>query len=267
MGDFAFQPVTLQVTAGTTVVWDNDDTMPHTVTSGANRTADGKFDSGDLQPGRTFSYTFTKPGVYPYYCVYHPTMNGTVVVRPASAVATARASSGSRRTAETAASGGDMRSVGMMSTAAPAGGVAGEEKVAPLGTGTAGEPKLPDGLRLLPYKVENGYKVFHLTLQPVWWQVKPGSKAEAWAFNGTVPGPEIRVNQGDKVKVEVTNRLPEGTSVHWHGLDLPFDQDGVGGLSQPDIQPGHSWTYTFTVKVPPGSYMYHAHPMNDMMKQ
>ncbi|MCL6547278.1 MAG: cupredoxin domain-containing protein [Alicyclobacillus sp.] len=100
MGNFAFQPVTLHVTAGTTVVWDNDDTMPHAVTSGANRSFDGRFNSGDLEPGQTFSYTFKKPGVYPYYCIYHPTMNGTVLVTAASltaseepATVTARAAS------------------------------------------------------------------------------------------------------------------------------------------------------------------------------
>ena len=115
--------------------------------------------------------------------------------------------------------------------------------------------------------MENGYKVFHLTAQPVWWQVKPGQKVEAWAYNGSVPGPEIKVDQGDKVKIVVENKLPEGTTIHWHGLDVPFAQDGTGGISQPDIKPGQTWTYTFTVTAPPGTYIYHSHPMNDMQKQ
>ncbi|MCL6598863.1 MAG: multicopper oxidase domain-containing protein [Alicyclobacillus macrosporangiidus] len=140
--------------------------------------------------------------------------------------------------------------------------------IAPLGTGSQGEPKQADGLRLLPYTMKNGYKVFHLTIEPVYWQTQPNVKqVEAWAFNGTVPGPEIKVNQGDKVMIQVTNKLPEATSVHWHGLDVPYDQDGVGGLTQPDIKPGQTWTYSFTVNVPPGAYMYHSHPMNNMMKE
>ncbi len=248
----AFSPTQIHVTPGTTVTWKNDDEVTHTVTSGRNGKPDGMFDSKDLTPGKSFSYTFKKSGTYPYYCVYHPNMVGTVIVSSSSATTTS--------------GGGDMSGKGSMDSNA-ASTTSARGAIAPLGTGSSGEPKLADDMRLLPYKMENGYKVFHLTAQPVYWEVKPGQKVEAWAYNGTVPGPEIRVDQGDKVKIEVTNKLTEGTTVHWHGLDVPFKQDGSGGISQPDIKPGQTWTYTFTVNAPPGTYMYHAHPMKDMLKQ
>src|SRR5579875_1658626 len=81
--------------------------------------------------------------------------------------------------------------------------------VAPANTGSEGEPLLPDGLRLLPYTMQGGYKVFHLTARPVWWNNGRGLVVEAWAYNGTAPGPEIQVDVGDKVKVIVQNDLPE----------------------------------------------------------
>lgn len=237
----AFSPSVIHVATGTTVTWKNDDSVSHTVTSKT-----GLFDSKDMYNGNTFSYTFKKAGTYPYVCIYHSMMTGTVVV------------SDTNTQNENSMDMGGMSNTSTTNT---------KDKIAPLGTGTAGEPKQADDTRLLPYTMENGYKVFHLTAEPVWWQVKPGQKVEAWAYNGSVPGPEIKVNQGDKVKIIVKNGLPEGSTVHWHGLDVPFSQDGSGGFSQPDIKPGQTWTYTFTVTSPPGTYMYHSHPMKDMQKQ
>lgn len=265
--DSQFQPVSIHVTVGTTVTWKNDDSMAHTVTSGADRTADGKFDSGELDPGKSFSYTFTKAGTYPYFCAYHGDMNGTVIVTATGS--SASSASGNSASGNSMNMGMNMSGSNDTSDTNSAAGSSEttSDKVAPLGTGTSGEPEGKDDIRLLPYKLVNGVKVFHLTAEPVWWQVKPGEKVEAWAYNGSVPGPEIKVDEGDKVKIIVDNKLPEGTTVHWHGLDVPFAQDGTGGISQPDIKPGHTWTYTFTVNAPAGTYMYHSHPMTDMLKQ
>jgi manganese oxidase len=241
MGNMVFNPAVIHVKTGTKVIWKNNDTIAHTVTSGANRSSDGKYDSKDLQPGKSFSYTFMKPGSYDYFCVYHPDMNGTVIVSDDATNPTETETMAAQQTSK--------------------------DKIAAMGTGLQGEPQQKDDIYLLPYTTENGYKVFHLTAEPVWVSVQKGKRVEAWAFNGSVPGPEIKVNQGDKVKIEVTNQLPEGTSVHWHGLDVPFSMDGVGGLSQPPIQPGATFTYSFTVNATPGTYAYHSHPMADMMKQ
>lgn len=110
----------------------------------------------------------------------------------------------------------------------------------------------------LEYVMDGDVKVFNLTCQVVEWETEPGKTVTAWTYNGVVPGPEIRVTEGDKVRIIVTNELPESTAVHWHGLIVPNDQDGVPFLTQPPIRPGETYTYEFVVK-PAGSHMYHAH--------
>ena len=78
--DTAFQPNPVQVSVGSTVTWTNDDAQPHTATSGQNATPDGTFDSGIMAPGATFDFTFTEAGEFPYFCLLHPNMVGTVSV-------------------------------------------------------------------------------------------------------------------------------------------------------------------------------------------
>jgi FtsP/CotA-like multicopper oxidase with cupredoxin domain len=97
-----------------------------------------------------------------------------------------------------------------------------------------------------------------LTAEVVDWEVYPGETVEAWVYNGSYPGPEFRVTEGEKVRVNITNNLPEATTVHWHGLDVPNDQDGVPGITQPDIEPGESWTYEFVAERV-GTSVYHTH--------
>lgn len=98
----------------------------------------------------------------------------------------------------------------------------------------------------------------NLTADVVQWEVLDGEFVEVWGYNGQYPGPEIRVLEGDKVRVNLTNNLPEATTIHWHGLEIPNDQDGVPGITQPDIALGESWTYEF-VAPKPGTSMYHTH--------
>ncbi len=97
-----------------------------------------------------------------------------------------------------------------------------------------------------------------LTADVVQWEVLDGEFVEVWAYNGQYPGPEIRVKVGDKVRINLTNNLPEATTIHWHGLEVPNDQDGVPGITQPDIPAGGSWTYEF-VAPKAGTSMYHTH--------
>ena len=101
-------------------------------------------------------------------------------------------------------------------------------------------------------------KVFQLTCQKVRWEVRPDEYKDAYSYNGTLPGPEIRVTEGEKVRIVVKNELPESTSVHWHGLVTPNAMDGVPYLTQPPIKPGETFTYEFVAK-PAGSHMYHSH--------
>jgi manganese oxidase len=110
----------------------------------------------------------------------------------------------------------------------------------------------------LPYKLENGVKVFHLVAEEIEHEFAPGCRAKCWGYNGSTPGPTIEVVEGDRVRIYVTNRLPEHTSVHWHGILLPSGMDGVGGLSQPHIKPGETFVYEFTMRQH-GTHMYHPH--------
>ncbi len=112
----------------------------------------------------------------------------------------------------------------------------------------------------LAYEMDGDVKVFKLTCQVVNWEYAPGQRVEAWTYNGVVPGPEIRVTEGDKVRVVVTNELPESTAVHWHGLVVPNAMDGVPFITQPPIKPGETFTYEFQVREGnAGSHMYHSH--------
>ncbi|MDD2464587.1 MAG: copper oxidase [Desulfobulbus sp.] len=110
----------------------------------------------------------------------------------------------------------------------------------------------------LPWRMNNGVKEFHLVAEPVVREMAPGFKAHLWGYNGQSPGPTIEVVEGDHVRVFVTNRLPEHTSIHWHGQRLPNGMDGVSGLTQPAIKPGQTYVYEFAARRP-GTFMYHPH--------
>ena len=110
----------------------------------------------------------------------------------------------------------------------------------------------------LPWKMVDGAKEFHLVAEEIVHEFGPGSKASCWGYNGSTPGPTIEAVEGDRVRIYVTNRLKEHTSVHWHGLMLPSGMDGVAGLNQPAIGPGETFVYEFTLKQH-GSHMYHPH--------
>lgn len=110
----------------------------------------------------------------------------------------------------------------------------------------------------LPWRMNNGVKEFHLIAEPVVRELAPGMKANLWGYNGQSPGPTIEVVEGDRVRIFVTNRLPEHTSIHWHGQRLPNGMDGVTGLTQPGIPAGKTFVYEFEAKRP-GTFMYHPH--------
>jgi FtsP/CotA-like multicopper oxidase with cupredoxin domain len=107
-------------------------------------------------------------------------------------------------------------------------------------------------------RLQDGTKVFDLGASVIDWTILPGESVEAYAFNRQVPGPRIRVTQGDRLRINVTNNLPEETSVHWHGLILPNDMDGAADVTQDPIAPGDTFSYEFTAAAP-GTYFYHSH--------
>ncbi len=132
--------------------------------------------------------------------------------------------------------------------------------------GNPGTSSLPSGYTpvvtpngsTLPWVIKDGVKEFHLFAQPVVREFAPGMSVKCWGYNGETPGPTIECVEGDRVRILVTNELPEHTTIHWHGIFLPNGMDGVGGLNQPQIQPGETWAYEFTLRQH-GTFMYHPH--------
>jgi FtsP/CotA-like multicopper oxidase with cupredoxin domain len=128
----------------------------------------------------------------------------------------------------------------------------------PARTTGARTPVITPNGATLPWKMVGGVKEFHLIAEPVKREFMDGFVVNCWGYNGMTPGPTIEAFEGDRVRLLVTNRLPEGTSVHWHGFILPNGMDGVSGLNQPKIAPGETFAYEFTLKQN-GTLMYHPH--------
>lgn len=118
------------------------------------------------------------------------------------------------------------------------------------------------GDKLLEARVEGGVKSFALTASVVRWNILPKVEVLSYAFNEQVPGPRLQLTQGDRVRIRVTNDLPEPTSVHWHGLVLDNAMDGPAEITQDPIKPGDSFTYEFTASQA-GTFFYHSHTAAD----
>jgi manganese oxidase len=114
------------------------------------------------------------------------------------------------------------------------------------------------GNQLMQPRIENGVKIYELTATEMQWETEPGKMVQAWVYNGQLPGPQIRVTEGDRVRVVITNKLSESTAIHFHGVLTPNDQDGVPYITQQPIKPGATYTYEFVAKNS-GSHMYHSH--------
>jgi manganese oxidase len=110
----------------------------------------------------------------------------------------------------------------------------------------------------LPWRMNGDWKEFHLVAEPVEREFAPGMRVHLWGYNGQSPGPTIECVEGDKVRIFVTNKLPEHTTVHWHGMLVPNGMDGVGGVTQPHIEPGKTFVYEFEIQTS-GTFMYHPH--------
>lgn len=115
----------------------------------------------------------------------------------------------------------------------------------------------PD-LKSLSWKNVNGAKEFHLTAEPVRREFLPGWWMDTYGYNGDMPGPTIEINQGDRVRIVVHNKLPEATTLHLHGLELPNDMDGIPFVTQDMIEPGQEFAYELTVHQE-GTFFYHSH--------
>src|SRR5258707_3152045 len=110
----------------------------------------------------------------------------------------------------------------------------------------------------LPFRMDGDVKEFHLIAEPVRQEIVPGRIVDLWGYNGSAPGPTIQVTRGDRVRIIVDNHLPEATSMHWHGFEVPVEMDGAPGSSQDPIAPGGRFVYEFTLHQA-GTYFYHSH--------
>ena len=119
-------------------------------------------------------------------------------------------------------------------------------------------PVLTPDISDLPFTMENGVKVFHLIAEPVKHVIIPGRTFDLWGFNGSAPGPTIQANEGDRVRIVFENHLPEPTGIHWHGLELPIEMDGVPGIGQKPVMPGQRFVYEFPLHQN-GTFFYHPH--------
>jgi FtsP/CotA-like multicopper oxidase with cupredoxin domain len=111
-------------------------------------------------------------------------------------------------------------------------------------------------------RIENGVKVFDLEASVIRWNILPNETVEAYAYNRQVPGPRIRVTQGDRIRINFKNSLPEKTTIHWHGMILPNEMDGPSEITQPPVLPGGTYVYEFEVGQT-GTYFYHTHADSD----
>lgn len=117
----------------------------------------------------------------------------------------------------------------------------------------------------LPWRWEDGCKTFHLIAEPVVREFAPGLRVNCWGYNGQTPGPTIEAVEGERIRIYLENRLPEPTSMHWHGVLLPNGMDGVVGLNQRPIEPGQTVRYEWEVRQH-GTQMYHPH-FDEMVQQ
>jgi manganese oxidase len=137
--------------------------------------------------------------------------------------------------------------------------------IPPYDLGSGIVPVVSPDVPNMPWRLENGVKVFDIRVEHVRTELIPGRVMDGWGFNGSIPGPTIQVTEGDRVRLVVENRLPEPFSMHWHGLEIPNDMDGMPGISQDAIFPGASFTYEFTLHQN-GTFFYHSHmAMQEMM--
>lgn len=160
------------------------------------------------------------------------------------------------------------------STAAPSGGSMssmsseGMDHMAPLSIAGIAKAAADRGNTPLKRVLHDGVLEFTLDARPVWWRIYGKQRLAAYAYNGIVPGPQIRVRNGQRVRIRFTNHLPVETTIHWHGIGVPNSQDGVPGVTQQAIKPGRSYTYEFTARPAGdpnggGTFLYHSHADED----
>ena len=245
LSEFALTPAAVSVPAGGSLKVTNNGTVPHNL---AIEGTDLK--TADLAGGEseTLDLSGLEPGEYQIICAIpghsDAGMTGTLTV----------GADGAAAPAEGAASGGEHAGHQMSPEQMAEMSKAMDESIAsyPVATEGTGNPVLE------PTVGADGVKQFELTAGITPWEVEPGVTVDAWTYNGVVPGPQMHVNVGDRVRLVLQNDLPMATDLHLHGINVENSMDGVAPLTQPSIQPGETFTYEF-VADEPAVAMYHAH--------
>ena len=241
--EFALDPSSVTIASGGTLAVHNDGSVQHDLAIEGT-----DFRTPLIAGGETFNLKLTglAPGTYNILCQvagHAPAgMKGTLVV--------------------TEGGGGVAAADDGHSHAAGAGAMTSDQMDSVMETSIKAFPAKTQGLGgqdLAPRVLADGTKVFELTTSVVKWEIEPGKFVDAWTYNGTVPGPTIKVSSGDKIQVVLKNQLPESTSIHFHGLITPNAADGTTYVTQPPVKQGETYTYSFTAQSTPAVGMYHSH--------
>jgi manganese oxidase len=231
--EFSFDPKMVMATKGGALKVANDGAIEHSLAIDGTKLATPTLDPGAVAG---LSLAGLAPGNYTFVCTIpgHQAagMTGELMVM----------ADGETHAAGTAPMNADAMDADM----------AVRTKAFPAKTAGLGAQLLP------PTVLADGTKQFDLTASIVDWEIEPGKTVKAWTYNGVVPGPTLKVEIGDKVKIVINNELPESTSIHFHGLLTPNDMDGVPDITQAPVKPGTAFTYAFTAQGPAVG-MYHSH--------
>ncbi len=252
LSDFAIEPDLLQAPVGRTLEFRvvNEGQAPHTF---AVDTGGGIEATNELQPGdsATLRVPALQAGDYRIYCSVpgHEDLGMT-----GSLAVSADVQAGAGATGSTGSGGAQHQTTSHE-------GMTVQEMLEGHAAGVAAFPAETEALGNQPLEptIDDGWKVFELTAEEVRWETEPGVFVDAMGFNGTVPGPELRVNPGDRVRIVVRNEMSQPTTLHLHGVTVPNGMDGVPYITQDPIMPGGFFTYEFEVVDPPGMYVYHSH--------
>ena len=267
--EFAIAPAAVVVTLGGSLNVTNNGTMAHNVSI-----LDTAIKTADLQPGESapLDVSSLEPGEYEIFCTItghkDSGMTATLTVTDGSA-ASGAAADDAASAADKAHSSHAGADIGSLESTDPIAKQFDKQMQEGMDTGVAdflanatkySEGEIESGNQILKPKIlADGTKQFQLTAAVTDWEVSPGKTVKAWTYNGMVPGPWIKVDPNDDVEVVITNNLPVSTDIHFHGVDVPNDQDGVAGITQDYIEPNTTYTYKFNVGPNNQQAMYHAH--------
>jgi uncharacterized cupredoxin-like copper-binding protein len=253
LSEFALAPAALTVPAGGSLEVTNAGTAAHNLTVSGTDIASSDLAAGESE---TLDVSALEPGEYEVICAIpghaDAGMKGTLTISDGGQAGAASGLSTSG--APEAATGGAHAGHQMAAEDYQRMSEAMDATIAefPAETEGAGNQVLEPTVRA------GGIKEFQLTAEVTPWEVEPGTKVDAWTYNGTVPGPQIRLDVGDRVRIVLHNELPMGTDLHLHGINVDNAMDGVAPITQPLVEPGESFTYEF-VADEPAVAMYHAH--------